>query len=81
MRTISFTVVSPNPLRVAFFAGMLCTRVDRARAPHPDVDLRVSSCVALRHGLRLAESRMFGVSNDIDNAFAPLPKKRAHLGR
>ena len=54
MRTISFTMVSPYPLRVSFFAGMLCTRVDRARAPHPDVDLRVSS----GSGVRCFEARV-----------------------
>ena len=37
-------------------------------------------CVALRQGLRVAEGRMFSVSNDIEHAVAP-KKKRAHLGR
>ena len=39
------------PLHVAFFVGMLCTRVDRYGAPHPFVDLWVSICSGVRCSL------------------------------
>ena len=41
-RVLSSTQCSLSTLHVAFFAGMLRTRVGRDRAFHPDVDLWVS---------------------------------------
>ena len=49
-------------MHVAFFGGILCTRVDRNRAPHPCVDLWVSCgwvCVALRRDVCEADGCVF----------------------
>ena len=54
----------------AFFVGMLRTRVDRNRAPHPGVGLWVSSGSGVRcfcgQGGVWRKGRVFSLSNEIE---------------
>ena len=64
----SFTEVSFAHLHDAFIVGVLCTQVDRNRAPHPTSFcgcpvLRV--CGAWWSGFVWLEGRAFSLSNDI----------------
>ena len=60
---LSSTVVSPAHLH-CIFVGMLCTRVDRDRAPHPSVDLWVSSASGVRcFVVRMVCGRGLGVQS------------------
>ena len=50
----------------ALFVGMLCTRVDRTRAPHPCVDV----WLCCGSGVRCFVGRMFSLSYDTEHAVA-----------
>ena len=76
--SLSFTMVSPFLVNVAFFAGMLRTRVGRDRGTSICRWPVAPVCVAL--GLCGAEVVLFRPSNDIEYAVAKAKLFLAHRG-